>query len=56
MAKLNTVKVKADHLESGYMLVNESDFDKSKHELYGKPEKKAEPKKEPAKKSAKTSK
>lgn len=54
MAKLNTVKVKADHLDSGYMTINESDFDKSKHTPYGKAEKKAqEPKEAPKKQSKK---
>lgn len=34
MAKLETVKVKGD-TKSGFMIINKSDFDESKHEIFG---------------------
>jgi hypothetical protein len=34
MAALKTVKIASDDFESGYLIINESDFDKEKHKLY----------------------
>lgn len=46
MPKVETVKVVNESLESGFMLINKSDFDKDKHKLFGE-SKKSEPKQEP---------
>lgn len=43
-----TVKIKADN-EDGYMVINESDFDKKVHTLFGETKAKAKPAKAKAK-------
>ena len=54
MAKVETVKVQAEHLESGYMVINKADFDESKHKLFGSDAKaQKQPEKSAGKKSAK---
>jgi hypothetical protein len=35
MDELETVKIKNDRQESGYVIINKSDFDPKVHELYG---------------------
>jgi len=48
--KLNTVTIKTD---AGPVVINESDFDKSKHKLHeSKPKKEPKPNKAPAAKKA----
>lgn len=34
MASIATIKVKNEDIESGFMIINESDFDAGKHELF----------------------
>jgi hypothetical protein len=45
---LETVKIKHDKAKNGYAIINKSDFDEKKHELFDKPAKKRAPRKKKA--------